>query len=85
MQVAAFLLGILLGYRFCVMWVWATDKIKKRSIVRGYHFHHSLFFISPFLLAFFFSENVSLVLWGIGTGIVIEHTLKEGFKFITRE
>lgn len=85
MEVLVFLLGILLGFAFGEVWVWVTDKWSAKPFIKGYHLHHSLFALLVFFIAFFVSETMRIVLLGSGIGIIIQHTCKEGFKFITRE
>jgi hypothetical protein len=63
---------------------------KSLSVVgrrRGYHFHHSMFGIGFYLLPFFVHVTGPqiLFLYGIGSGLIADHTLKEGFIFITKE
>jgi dolichol kinase len=82
--------GILVGYLFGKIWHLVTceflglDGKQKR---RGYHIHHSLFFIIPLLLIpFFWREPKYMVfLFSVSLGIIIEHRLTyKGFYFLER-
>lgn len=85
MEILVFLLGILLGFTFGVVWVWATDKLSAKPIIKGYHFHHSMFTIPALFIALFTQEVITVILLGLGIGIIIQHTYREGFKFITKK
>jgi hypothetical protein len=85
MVILIFLLGSLGGYVFGLVWVWITDKFKKKSIVEGYHLHHSLACIPALFLALFAAPYLAIFLLGGSIGVIIQHTSKEGFKFITKK
>ncbi len=85
MKVLAFLLGVLSGFALGEVWVLMTDRYDKKSFFKGYHFHHNLFAVPLFLIAFFTQEVIAVVLLGSGIGLIIQHTYREGFKFITKE
>lgn len=85
MAVLVFLLGVLLGFTFVEVWVWVTNKWNTKPIIKGYHFHHSMFAVPAFFIAFFTQEIITVVLIGLGIGIITQHTYREGFKFITKE
>ncbi len=92
LEIAIFLIGISLGAlvsRFLYyLYESHTDKLEGITTPKGYHFHHSMygimaFFVSPIML------NNSLVyaailLVGFGLGLIIDHTIEEGFVFISK-
>jgi NhaP-type Na+/H+ or K+/H+ antiporter len=85
MFISTFIFGNLIGYIFGIVWVWFANRFKKRLILKGYHFHHSLFFVLAFLLALSSSGNTAIFFWGAGLGVIIQHTSEEGFIFITKD
>ena len=82
-----FLFGGVIGFLFGVLWEISTDSIGHWACHKGYHFHHSLF--GPLMLFFipwvWHSSGHLFFLLGGAAGIVFQHTLNEGFIFITRE
>jgi len=77
--------GFITGFIFCVIWAKATGRFKVLTNVKGYHFHHSLFSIPAFSAVVLFSGLSSLFFFGLGIGVIIQHSLAEGgFKFITK-
>lgn len=85
MSIFLFLLGILIGIFFGTLWVKYTNPIKSYATLKGRHFHHSLLFIPLITFAFFFQKPVIYLFIGMGLGIVIQHTLQEGFIFISKK
>ena len=85
MEILVFPLGVLLGFTFGEVWVWVTDKWGAKPVIKGYHLHHSLFFIPLFLFASYAQGRIALILLGSGVGVIIQHVFREGIKFITKE
>jgi hypothetical protein len=58
--------------------------INRRS---GYHFHHSMIGVVLYFLpsVLHLASGQILFLYSLATAIIIDHTMKEGFIFITRE
>lgn len=54
---------------------------------KGYHIHHSMFGVVFYFIPQFvhMSQGNMLLLYGFATGIIVDHTMKEGFIFITKE
>jgi hypothetical protein len=75
------------GFVFALTWEVSTLRIGHWAYQKGYHFHHSLFGIAAFLFVPLFWEesNKVIVLLGFGTGIIVQHSIKEGFRFITKD
>ncbi len=82
-----FFSGAAAGFVFGILWETATVRIAHWAVQKGYHYHHSLF--GPlFLLGlplFRGSSGAMLLLTGAAAGVVLQHSLNEGFVFITRE
>ena len=86
----AFLGGLLLSrlwYKFTYDSHPTVKKLDRLGRHKGYHFHHSIYgvtslFVVPFTITHFI---VTLALIGFGLGVIIDHTIEEGFIFITRE
>jgi len=77
--------GLIIGSISCAIWAKTTGSLKLSSDIKGYHFHHSLFSIPVLSAAIFFSGLTSLFFFGLGMGVIIQHSSTEGgFKFITK-
>jgi len=85
MEILVFLLGVLLGFTFGEVWVWVTDKWGVKPVIKGYHLHHTLLAIPIFFTILFTPKIIADILLGMGVGVIIQHTYKEGFKFISKE
>lgn len=93
-KIAIFLIALFLGFILSRLWykfVYASHPtVKKLDRIgrhKGYHFHHSMYgltslFVVPFTLTHFI---VTMALIGFGLGVIIDHTIEEGFIFITKE
>src|ERR1035437_6164287 len=87
---SAFFLGLLLSrlwYRYTYDSHPTVKKLDRLGRHKGYHFHQSLYgatslFVVPFTITHFL---VTLILIGFGLGVIIDHTIEEGFIFITKE
>ena len=94
-ELILFLLAFSLGFSASRLWFvfsYRSNKVKKLDRVgrhKGYHFHHSIYGITSFMIVPFTLTNhhmlTTLVLIGFGLGIIIDHTIEEGFVFITRQ
>jgi len=49
----------------------------------GYHFHDSLYALPLIIGSLFFTSPTRAFLLGIAIGIIIHHTVRDGFLFIT--
>lgn len=92
-QVAIFLLASISGFllsRF-VSFIYnsSPERVERITTKKGYHFHHSMYGLTSFLAAPIMISNhhalTTLILIGLGLGIIIEHTIHCGFIFITKE
>lgn len=65
------------------------EKIERITTKKGYHFHHSMYGITSFLPVPIMIDNhhvlTTVILIGLGLGIIIEHTIQCGFVFLTKE
>ncbi len=78
------LLACVLGFLLAFGWEhFCTHIIKKTSlIVQGWRFHHSLYGLLFLTFGFLIPNNILL---GIGIGIIVQHTMTDGFRFISKE
>lgn len=92
-EVAIFLVAVFFGFFISkfVSFVYDSnpEKIEKITTKKGYHFHHSMYGVTSFLAVPIMIDHhhvlTTLVLLGLGLGIIIEHTIKCGFVFLTKE
>ena len=94
LNIVIFLVALFLGFLLSRIWYKfayeshpAIKKLDRLGRYKGYHFHHSIYgatslFVVPFTLSHF---TITLALIGFGLGVIIDHTLEEGFIFITKE
>ena len=64
-----------------------TEKVEKFTTPKGYHVHHSMYGVtSLFIIPFTAGHHVmtTIFLLGFGIGIILEHTIEEGFVFISK-
>ena len=92
-KIVIFLLALFLGFVLSRLWYKlsytshpTTKKIDKIGRHKGYHLHHSIYGLTSFMIVPFTLTHfaVSMALVGFGLGIIIDHTIEEGFIFITR-
>lgn len=78
------LLMCIIGYILAHAWEYFCAHILKKTslIIRGWRLHHSLYGLL-FLILGFLLQNIFLT--GIGFGIIIQHTITDGFRFISKE
>lgn len=78
------LLACVVGFIVAYIWEYVcTNIIKKTSLILfGWRLHHSLYGIL-FIAIGFSVRNMSLI--GIGIGVLIQHTITDGFRFISKE
>lgn len=78
------IISIILGYIIAHLYerviVMATKK--DALIIKGYRLHHSLYG-TAFLVLGFLSQNIIAI--GLGVGIIVQHTLTDGFRFVSKE
>ena len=81
------ILGLFLGFLFGFLWEKFTLRINYLAHRNGYHYHHSLFGLVGFLFIPMFWGDLNKVLFiaGFGIGVILHHTIKEGFIFYTRD
>lgn len=86
------LLGFIVGIIFSFIWVYiAVKKYKiekhfiRKSFFKKYHIHHSMFVpLFLFLALIAGSTQNTLFLIGFSSGILIKHTINDGFVFISK-
>jgi hypothetical protein len=83
-------IGLLIGFYCSHVQYFIYKRTRQLAVIgrqRGYHLHHSLFGLILYTLPLFIHMSLLQVFFvvSIGTGIIIDHTLKEGFIFITKE
>ncbi len=82
------LLGFSSGFIFAfLLWKITASKIGYLTHQGGYHFHHSLFGLLAFLFIPIFrsDSNKTFFIVGFGLGVILQHTIKERFVFITKD
>ena len=92
-EVAIFLLAVFLGFSLSKVISFVYDynpkKIEKITTKKGYHFHHSIYGLTSFFAAPIMINRhhvlTTLMLIGLGLGIIIEHTIQCGFVFLTKK
>lgn len=79
----SFLLGIVAAYLYESLAGLVGKNIfnKEALIVNGYKLHHSLYGVL-FLVLAYINKNTFFV--GFGLGIIAQHTLTDGFRFIQK-
>lgn len=79
-----FFMSLLLGFLFAYGWEFFCTKIIKQTslIILGYRLHHSIYGLL-FLGLGYINKNVFLA--GFGIGIIVQHTLTDGYRFISFE
>jgi hypothetical protein len=85
-KTAYVLIGFLSGFVFAFLWETATRRADHLAYQWGYHFHHSLFGLLAFLSIPLVrnDSNKTMFALGFGLGAILQHTLNEGFVFITK-
>jgi hypothetical protein len=92
-QIAIFLLasisGFLLSSFVSFIYNSSPEKVERLTTKKGYHIHHSMYGLTSFMAAPIMISNhhplTTLILIGLGLGIITEHTIRCGFNFITKE
>lgn len=85
MMITSFI-GFLSGFIFGALWERSTKKISHLCHQGGYHFHHSLFGIFVlFFIPFVVDINKILFIICFGLGVITQHTIQDGFVFITKD
>ncbi|MFH1841045.1 MAG: hypothetical protein ABH807_02735 [Candidatus Shapirobacteria bacterium] len=85
MEILIFFLAVLFGFVFGEVWVLITKRCGRKPFLGEYHLHHSLFGVLLFFIGFLTQGIVTVVLLGLGMGIIVQHTCREGFEFITKK
>ena len=81
------ILGLFFGFLFGFLWEKLTLRIDHLAHRNGHHYHHSLFGLLVFLFIPMFWDDLNQVLLiaGFGIGVILHHTIKEGFIFLTKD
>ena len=79
--------GFFSGFILAILWEISTYKIGHLAHQKGCHFHHSLFGVSAFRLIPILGNDPKEVLFALcfGIGIITQHSIKDGFVFITKD
>jgi hypothetical protein len=79
-----FLFSTLLGYILAYGWEYFCIKIIKKTslLILGYRLHHSIIGLIIILLGM---VSNSLYVIGIGVGVIMQHTITDGFRFVSKE
>lgn len=95
-EIVLFLLAFSLGFAASRLWFIflyrshpMVKKLDRIGLHKGYHFHHSMYGLTSFMVVPFTLTNnhvlTTLILIGFGLGVIIDHTIEEGFIFITKD
>lgn len=76
--------SILLGYILAHVYEKVATVVSRNRplVVNGYRLHHSLYGVLCIGLGYWSQQPL---LYGIAIGIIIQHTLTDGFRFISKE
>lgn len=95
MNLFLFFSFIIFGITGSFLYEYLTRKIgekyfkKDALIVKGYRLHHSLYGLIGLMFSLFFFLNGRIeafqVLIGLSIGILVQHTLTDGFRFVSKE
>jgi hypothetical protein len=79
--------GLVSGYTFGYLWERCTTKTNLRRLTHfeSVHFHHSLLGLIAVLVSFIFRGRPQVIVLCFGLGIIVEHSIREGFLFITKD
>lgn len=74
----------ILGFLLAFGWELFCSKILKKTsfIIFNWRLHHSLYGLF-FIGLGFIIQNIMLI--GLGIGIIIQHTMTDGFRFISKK
>lgn len=85
---SAVIIGFFLSTFLSFIYDFTPEKIDRITTKKGYHVHHSMFGLTSFLVTPIMIDNhhvlTTVVLIGLGLGIILEHTIQCGFIFITK-
>jgi hypothetical protein len=92
-EIVIFLVAVFLGFFLSkfVSFIYDStpEKIDRITTKKGYHVHHSIYGLGSFIVAPIMIDNhhvlTTVVLIGLGLGIIIEHTIQCGFVFLTKD
>jgi len=79
------ILGFLAGGILGEIWAKITHRVHHFAVVKGFHFHHSLFFVPLVLIAVWIWGSASFLIGSAGFGVLAQHTFREGFVFVTKD
>ncbi len=84
MTIARFVISFLFGFLAAALYESAMIRLFSGNglIISGWRLHHSLYGLLFILLGLI---NKKVFLLGFGIGIIAQHTLTDGFWFLTRE
>ncbi|MDA1317405.1 MAG: hypothetical protein O3B87_05305 [bacterium] len=77
------ILGVLAAFLYeNIMLMFGTKVLHKTELViQGYKLHHSLYAL-PFFAAYGLNKKIFFL--GFGIGILLQHTITDGFRFIQK-
>jgi len=78
------IIAISAGFLAAFAWEYfCTHILRKTSlIINGWRLHHSIYGLLFFVIGLLFSNTF---ITSFGVGILIQHTLTDGFRFISKE
>jgi len=81
--IISFILGIISAFAYESLASLVGKNIfhKEALVINGYKLHHSLYGVLFLTLAY---VNRNMFLAGFGLGIITQHTLTDGFRFIQK-
>lgn len=84
MNTNSIVIASLFGFILATLWEMFCVKIIKKTslIILGYRLHHSLYGLLFVIFGFELQNNI---LFGLGIGILIQHTITDGFRFLSKE
>lgn len=90
MEILYLLLGFSGGFIFGFVWEFVTMQILKTgkyAHIDGWHFHHSLFGLISFLVAYLSRNDFIKIMFfvGFGVGVITQHTITDRFVFLSRD
>jgi len=86
-MITDFVFGIAFGFIFGYLWERCTTKTNLRRFahLKRIHLHHSLFGLIAILFALLLKGGSQIIVLCFGLGIIIEHSIRESFVFITKD
>lgn len=81
--VASIILGVLTAFLYDYVAKMIGTKVfhKTELVIWGFKLHHSLYGLLSFAL---YGVNRNVFFLGFGIGIILQHTITDGFRFIQK-